>query len=150
MRQRQAPSADASERMRRVRRRDTTPEIAIRRELHRRGLRFRIDYKIPAVRTRPDIAFVGRRTAIFVDGCFWHGCPEHGTLPKSNRAWWAEKLQANQERDRRSDRALADLGWKVLRFWEHDSASGVADMVEESLKPPADNRITTCPPKRAR
>lgn len=126
----------ASERMRRVRRKDTAAEVAIRQELHRRGLRFRIDHKIPAVRTRPDIVFPGKQTAIFVDGCFWHRCPEHGTLPKTNRTWWLAKLEGNEERDRRSDLALSSLGWKVLRVWEHENPREAAIRIEEALTIP--------------
>ena len=104
--------------MRRVRRRDTAPEVALRSALHRAGVRFRLDAS--ALPGRPDIVLVRARVAVFVDGCFWHGCPEHFVPPKANRGFWAEKIRTNQERDRRSDIALADAGWRVVHVWEHE------------------------------
>lgn len=116
--------------MRRTRRRDTPAEVAIRKELYRRGLRYRVDVPIPGVtRSRPDIVFTGKRVAIFVDGCFWHSCPEHGTLPTANREWWEEKLAANVERDRRHNAELEAAGWVVLRFWEHEDPVEVASII---------------------
>lgn len=104
------------------RRRDTTPELALRRALHALGYRFRVDYPpIPNLRRRADIVFTRQRLAVFVDGCFWHRCPEHGTLPKSNADYWAPKLARNVERDRETDAALAEAGWRVVRVWEHES-----------------------------
>jgi DNA mismatch endonuclease (patch repair protein) len=102
--------------MRRTGRRDTAAELAIRRELHRRGHRYRIDQRpVPQLRTRADIIFTRWRVAVFVDGCFWHGCPEHATQPKANAAWWGQKLAANVARDRRADAALRAEGWQVVR-----------------------------------
>lgn len=118
--------AGVSERMSRMPRRDTGPELALRRALHARGLRFRVH---PALPGRPDIVFTRVRLAIFVDGCFWHGCPEHGTMPKNNSDWWRAKLAANAERDRRKDAELAALGWTVMHVWEHEAAPEVADAV---------------------
>lgn len=116
-----ASSAEVSYRMSRARRRDTAPELALRRELHRLGLRYRVDRPLPGLpRRRADVLFGPARVAVFVDGCFWHGCPEHSTTPRANREWWTEKIRANQERDRDTDEHLTDLGWLVLRFWEHD------------------------------
>lgn len=113
------------------RRTDTKPEVALRSELHRRGLRFRKDLLIRAggVRVRPDVVFTRRRVAVFVDGCFWHGCPLHGSIPKTNLDYWEPKLAANVRRDRRVDEALRDSGWSVLRVWEHEAIGDVADRV---------------------
>ena len=108
--------------------RDSGPEVALRRELHRRGLRFRVNVKgLPG---RPDVALTRARVAVFVDGCFWHACPEHGVLPKANRQWWREKLETNVERDRRNDRLLQELGWLPLHVWEHDEIGEAADCIE--------------------
>lgn len=108
--------------------------MALRRELHRRGLRFRVVYPVPGNGRRSiDIAFTRSRLAVFVDGCFWHGCPEHGTLPLSNRDWWRTKLEVNRARDRDTDELLAGAGWDVLRFWEHVPTTHAADKVEDLL-----------------
>lgn len=113
------------------RRVDTKPELALRSLLHRRGLRFRKDYRIDAngLRVRPDIVFTRARVAVFVDGCFWHHCPEHGEMPKANRSYWEEKFRRNTERDRLVDRELRGAGWTVLRFWEHDDPEQAAATV---------------------
>lgn len=123
-----------SARMSRQRRRDTVPEVALRRILHARGRRFRVDRAIPGMaRRRADLLFTRAKVAVFVDGCFWHVCPEHATQPANNGAWWAEKLRRNQERDRQTDAHLADLGWMVVRIWEHVDPNGAADTVEAAL-----------------
>jgi DNA mismatch endonuclease (patch repair protein) len=110
--------------MQRQGRRDTKPEMDLRRALWRMGLRYRVDQSpVTGLRRRGDIVFGPSRVAVFVDGCFWHACPEHATLPKANREWWAAKLAANVKRDRATDAELAAAGWLVVRFWEH------ADMV---------------------
>jgi DNA mismatch endonuclease (patch repair protein) len=122
-------------RMSRQARRDTAPEVALRRELHRRGLRFRVDWPLPGMpRRRADIALTRRRVAVFVDGCFWHSCPEHKTAPASNAAWWSAKLDANVKRDRATDDHLTALGWTVLRFWEHEDPMVAADAVEAAVR----------------
>jgi DNA mismatch endonuclease (patch repair protein) len=120
--------------MRRQARRDTAPELALRRALHRRGLRYRVDRApLVGIRRRADIVFTRVRTAVFVDGCFWHSCPLHATVPKANREWWVAKLAANVERDRATDRRLEEAGWSVRRVWEHEdmelTASSIADHV---------------------
>src|SRR5689334_20593415 len=108
--------AATSARLGRQPRVSTKPELALRRELHRRGLRFRVNH--PGVPGSPDIVFTRARIAVFVDGCFWHRCPRHGTLPRNNRDWWEEKLARNVARDRAKDAALAELGWAVVHAWE--------------------------------
>jgi DNA mismatch endonuclease, patch repair protein len=127
-------SSEISARMRRTGRRDTAAELAIRRELHRRGYRYRVDQRpSDRMRTRADILFTRWRVAVFVDGCFWHGCPEHGTAPKANAVWWREKITANIARDRRADAALAAEGWLVVRIWEHEEIPNAVARVEEAL-----------------
>ena len=105
-----------SEIMRSVRTRDTAPEIRLRRALWKAGLRYRTRTRIE--RARPDIAFLGKRVAVFVDGCFWHGCPRHYTKPAENASFWFAKVEKNRTRDARNNQAVESLGWKVLRFWE--------------------------------
>lgn len=122
-------------RMSRQRRRDTAPEMAIRRELHRRGLRFRLQEKIQHLPRRTiDIAFVRARVAVFVDGCFWHGCPIHATYPANNAAWWAAKLTANKSRDVETTGHLQAMGWAVVRIWEHEEAVVAADRIEVQVR----------------
>jgi DNA mismatch endonuclease (patch repair protein) len=116
-------------------RRDTLPELRLRKELHRRGLRYRVDRAVPGLaRVRPDLLFAGARVAVFVDGCFWHSCDEHAHLPRSNAAWWIAKLEGNVLRDRRADARLAALGWEVLRVWEHEDPVAAADRVEDLVR----------------
>jgi len=120
----------------RQRRRDTGPEMAIRRLLHARGLRYRVDAQLPGLRRRADLVFRAAQVAVFVDGCFWHGCPEHGTQPKNNAAWWAAKIETNTKRDRDTDQRLTADGWTVVRVWEHEApevaAARVANIVRNS------------------
>lgn len=115
--------------MKQQRRRDTRPEVAIRSALHRAGLRFRVDHKLDGLRRRGDIVFPRRRLVVFVDGCFWHGCPEHRTWPKENADWWRAKLEANVARDRDTDARLARLGWTVVRVWEHEEPHQAAKRI---------------------
>jgi DNA mismatch endonuclease (patch repair protein) len=117
------------------RKRDTRPELALRSELHRRGLRYRVDIRpIEHLRCRADIVFRPQKVAIFVDGCFWHGCPEHGSSPKTNSAYWSAKLTRNVERDHRNDAALSAAGWVVVRVWEHELSADAADRIALVLK----------------
>lgn len=128
-------SAGVSERMSRARRRDTEPEMLIRKEAHRRGLRYRVDAAIPGMkRRRADMIFAGPKVAVFVDGCFWHSCPEHISIPRANHEWWVAKLEANQTRDRATDAHLEGLGWRVLRFWEHEDPLAAVDAVERAVR----------------
>lgn len=118
-----ASSPAVSERMRRAKETGTGPELALRRGLHRSGLRFQVQYHLPELPRRTiDIAFPHLRIAVFVDGCFWHGCTAHRALPRNNAEWWAHKLALNRARDRDTDERLAHAGWIVMRFWEHDDA----------------------------
>jgi DNA mismatch endonuclease, patch repair protein len=130
----QASSAAVSARMSQQRNRDTGPEMALRRELHRRGHRFRVARRpVAELRSTADIVFGPARVAVYVDGCFWHSCPEHATQPVSNGAWWAEKLARNRERDKQTDEALAQAGWTVVRVWEHERCDEAADRVAAAL-----------------
>ena len=122
-----ASSERVRRQMSRQRNKDTGPETAVRRELHSRGLRFRTDVKLEDdLRTRADIAWRGLHVAVYVDGCFWHGCPDHATRPVANAKWWAAKLDKNIERDRATTTSLERRGWTVLRFWEHQDATEIA------------------------
>lgn len=120
-------------------RRETAKERALRSALHARGERFRKDYPpLTGLRCKADVAFTRDRFAIFVDGCFWHRCPEHGSDPKANSDYWRAKLDANAARDRRNDRrndqALRQAGWTVLRLWEYHSTSQMAIDALDSLR----------------
>ncbi|MEX1007083.1 MAG: very short patch repair endonuclease [Acidimicrobiia bacterium] len=112
-------------------RKDTIPEVRLRSDLHGRGLRFRKD--LPLVvegrKVRPDVVFTRARVAVFVDGCFWHGCPVHGRMPRSNAGYWVPKLRRNVERDRQIDEDLARAGWTVVRVWEHENAEEAASRI---------------------
>jgi DNA mismatch endonuclease (patch repair protein) len=102
----------------------------LRQELHARGLRFRVQLHVPGNRRRKiDIAFTRVRLAVYVDGCFWHGCPEHYHAPKANAEWWAWKVARNKARDEDTNRALADAGWLALRLWEHEPVETAAERV---------------------
>src|SRR4051794_23694621 len=122
--------------MRGNRRRDTAPEVALRSALHARGWRFRVDLPLRTreARSRPDIVFTRRGVAVFVDGCFWHGCPEHGVKPKANAAFWREKIHANRARDRRNDSDLRAAGWTVVRVWEHEDPEHSAQRIESVVR----------------
>jgi DNA mismatch endonuclease (patch repair protein) len=128
-----SPHATAT--MRANRGRDTKPELLLRSALHGRGLRFRknLAVRVDGRLIRPDIAFTGVRLAVFVDGCFWHGCPVHGEMPASNRAFWEDKIGRNRERDAEQTTALEAAGWTVIRCWEHEPIAAAADIVSDTL-----------------
>ncbi|GAA5045533.1 very short patch repair endonuclease [Nocardia callitridis] len=131
-----SPRTDAatSARMARQRRTGTKPELALRRELHRRGLRYFVDRApLRGQRRRADLVFPRSRVAVYVDGCFWHRCPRHATDPKNNAEWWATKLAGNVARDRATDDTLANAGWRVVRVWEHESPIEAADRVQATI-----------------
>jgi DNA mismatch endonuclease (patch repair protein) len=113
------------------RRIDTRPEVLVRSALHRRGLRFRkhTALTISGVRVRPDVVFPREKLAVFVDGCFWHRCPQHGTSPRTNSAYWASKLDRNVERDHKIDKLLKAGGWEIARVWEHELPEEAAERV---------------------
>lgn len=126
-----SPGGALSAKMSTLARRDTAPELALRRELHRRGLRYRIQFKVPGNnRRRIDIAFTRTRLAVYVDGCFWHGCPEHHVHPRANSEWWAWKVDRNRARDLDTDRELHKAGWTSVRVWEHEDPDEAANRVE--------------------
>lgn len=126
------PDAGVSQRMARMPREATAPELAVRRLLHARGVRFRVN--VSGLPGRPDIVLTRARVAVFIDGCFWHSCPVHGTLPKSNREWWRAKLQSNVDRDRRKDHDLGKFGWLTMHFWEHEDPESVAGEIEREWR----------------
>ncbi|RPK44348.1 very short patch repair endonuclease [Streptomyces sp. ADI93-02] len=128
-------SPGVSARMSRQARRDTKPEVAVRRLLHAAGYRFRVNARVPDMPRRTiDIAFTRAKVAVMIDGCFWHGCPVHATQPKSNAEWWREKLERNMARDRETTEHLAAAGWTVLRFWEHEAPDGAAELVAAAVE----------------
>ncbi|WP_369383622.1 very short patch repair endonuclease [Streptomyces sp. cg36] len=107
--------------MQAIRSRDTKPERLIRSLLHARGLRYRVAAKpLPGLRRTADVVFRPAKLAVFVDGCYWHGCPEHYVPPKTNPGYWSDKVARNMARDRDTDQQLKEAGWTVLRFWEHE------------------------------
>lgn len=122
-----------SARMMKVRNRDTAAEMAVRRELHRRGRRFFVQRALLPGRRRVDIVFPRASVAVFIDGCFWHSCPIHATKPVRNGEWWEVKLARNVTRDRSTDTELAALGWSVLRVWEHESPADAAGRIERAI-----------------
>ncbi len=113
-------SADAEARLKAQRTKDTALELLLRSKLHRQGLRFQLHRIVPGTRRKADLAFVRARVAVFVDGCFWHGCPGHGTWPKANAEWWRHKIESNRARDLSTNQLLTAAGWVVIRVWEHD------------------------------
>lgn len=126
-----SPGGALSKKMSTLARRDTKPELELRRELARRGMRFRLQRKVPGNNRRTiDIAFTRVRLAVYVDGCFWHGCPQHHVRPKANAEWWDWKIGRNQDRDRDTDRELRAAGWVVERIWEHEIIELAADTVQ--------------------
>ncbi len=117
-----------------TRQRDTSAEIALRRVLFAAGLRSRVDRTVlSGTSRRADLVFSSERVAVFVDGCFWHGCPIHATQPKANRSWWLDKLETNRRRDRDTDRRFTEAGWHVIRVWEHEAAAEAAARIELML-----------------
>lgn len=135
LRRRPVASSDlVRSQMSKQRTRDTHAELLVRKILHARGIRYRVDARPePDYRCKADISWRALRLAVFIDGCFWHGCPLHATRPKANGEWWAQKLDTNVERDRRTDSELAARGWTVLRFWEHEEPAAVADAICDQL-----------------
>lgn len=109
---------------------ETLPELTLRRALYKRGVRYRKEYLVnQKPKIRADIAFLRPRVCVFVDGCFWHGCPEHFRVPRSNSPWWIEKIEDNRRRDERQQAILEEDGWTLLRFWEHEITPALLDGV---------------------
>ncbi|MFE2567573.1 very short patch repair endonuclease [Streptomyces mirabilis] len=114
---------------------DTNAELAVRRLLHAAGLRYRVEYPVPGMaRRRIDVAFTRAKVAVLIDGCFWHGCPDHATQPKANAEWWRTKLDRNMARDQETAEHLTAQGWMVLRFWEHETPEEVAVRVRAAVE----------------
>jgi len=115
--------------------RDTSPELEVRRRLHAAGLRFRVSYRpVPGLNRTADIVFTRQRIAVFIDGCYWHACPEHRTVARANAAYWSEKLARNVARDLDTTERLQDDRWTVLRFWEHEDPETVATTIAETVR----------------
>ncbi len=115
--------------------RDTKPEMALRRMLHARGLRYFVNRRpLPGLRRTVDLLFPRARVAVFVDGCFWHGCPEHHTVARANAEYWEEKVRRNRERDADTDVKLRSEGWMVVRLWEHQDVIDAANQVEAAVR----------------
>ena len=124
-------SKTVSGQMRRMPTKNSNPELRIRKALHARGLRYRLHRKdLPG---KPDISFGPAKLAVFVDGCYWHNCPEHGTIPKKNREWWIEKFEQNRYRDRRKDQELEKLGWLPIHVWEHEDPRHAAEKIQRLI-----------------
>jgi len=130
------PSSElASRRMAMTGQRDTSAEMRIRHRLHGMGFRYRVDFPVlERPRRRADLAFTRARVAVFVDGCFWHGCPEHGTWPKANADFWREKIETNIERDLDTNQRLDAKGWKVIRVWEHEDPAKAAKQIAMAVR----------------
>ena len=144
-------SAAAARRMLNTRRRDTPFELAVRRRIHALGLRYFVDRPIPGVtRARPDIVFPRIRVAVFLDGCFWHRCPIHGSSPTANGTWWRTKLDQNAARDKRHNRELRQAGWRVLRFWEHEDPARVVETIHSAVVEEAAPKRLTAKERSAR
>lgn len=131
------PSTDArANNMRAIKRSGTQPELRLRRALHASGLRYRVDMRLifSGNAVRPDIVFTRQQVAVFVDSCFWHRCPHHGTLPATNAQWWEAKLTRNAQRDAEVDLLLNEHGWTVIRAWQHEATDETVDRVTQALR----------------
>ena len=112
--------------MARVKSKNTTPEMILRRALWKAGCRYRLKNRLPG---KPDVVFPRQNVAIFVDGCFWHGCPEHGAIPKTNTRFWRTKIGNNVKRDRVVNQSLMSIGWTVIRLWEHEIENNLDEVI---------------------
>jgi len=114
---------------------DTGPELAVRRLVHAMGLRYRVNTRpVATLRRTADLVFSRQRVAVFIDGCYWHGCPEHHRQPRANTDYWSSKVARNRARDAATDEALRAAGWTVLRFWEHEPPAAVAEAVRAAVR----------------
>lgn len=129
------PTPEVQRRMSAQRRGDTAPEIRLRKALFKVGLRYRCALPVPGrARRTIDIAFTKQRVAVFVDGCFWHGCPDHFVPPKANATWWREKIAGNRQRDVDTTSVLQDQGWRVVRVWEHTPSDHAVRVIRDALE----------------
>ncbi|MER6215722.1 very short patch repair endonuclease [Streptomyces sp. NPDC001674] len=130
-----ASSAARRRNMQAIRSRDTKPEWVIRRLVHARGLRYRVAARpLPGLRRTADLVFGPAKVAVFIDGCYWHGCPEHYVPPRTNQGYWSEKVARNIARDRDTDQQLEAAGWLVLRFWEHEGSEACAAAITAAVQ----------------
>ena len=130
-----ASSETVSRRMRATGQKDTAAEMLVRRALHGMGLRYRLHLApLPNLHRKADIIFRSRRIAVMIDGCFWHGCPLHGSQPKTNSSFWHNKIKTNQRRDRDTDRKITKAGWKIIRVWEHEDPSIAAERIAQIVR----------------
>ncbi|MEU8886835.1 very short patch repair endonuclease [Streptomyces sp. NPDC048442] len=130
-----ASSAARRRNMQAIRSRDTVPERLVRRLLHAQGLRYRVSARpLPDLRRTADLVFRPAKVAVFIDGCYWHGCPEHYVPPKTNPGYWSGKVAGNMARDRDTNRRLSEAGWLVLRFWEHEPAAACAARIAAEVR----------------
>ncbi|MFE2977822.1 very short patch repair endonuclease [Streptomyces sp. NPDC059258] len=137
-----ASSAARRRNMQAIRSRDTKPERLIRRLVHANGLRYRVAARpLPDLRRTADMVFRPAKVAVFIDGCYWHGCPEHYVSPKTNPGYWSEKVARNIARDRDTDERLSAAGWLVLRFWEHQSSDACALSIISAVRERRDDLI---------
>ncbi|MFE7223585.1 very short patch repair endonuclease [Nocardioides sp. NPDC057577] len=121
--------------MQAIRRRDTKPELRLRSILHARGLRYRVDFSpLPSTRWKADVVFTRAKVAVFIDGCYWHQCPDHSKPPSRNVDYWLPKLERNVSRDREFDKRLRESGWTVIRAWEHEDPASIANLVEAAVR----------------
>ncbi len=121
--------------MQAIRSRDTKPERLVRQLLHAAGLRYRVSAKpLPDLRRTADIVFRPAKVAVFIDGCYWHGCPVHYVSPKTNPGYWSDKVAGNVARDRDTDQRLTAAGWLVMRFWEHEASDACARQIEDTVR----------------
>ncbi|MGN9890291.1 very short patch repair endonuclease [Micromonospora sp. L31] len=129
------PPSSATKTMKANRSTGTKPELALRRALFAAGLRYRVNLKVkvPGRTVRPDVVFTRTRVAVFVDGCFWHGCPQHGRMPSDPSGYWHQKIARNQGRDSAVDQALRESGWRVVRLWEHTATEEAAKLVRAAI-----------------
>lgn len=129
-----SPGGALSAKMSTLARGDTAPELALRSALHAAGLRYRVQVPVPGNRRRKiDVAFTRSKVAVFVDGCFWHGCPQHGTRPATNSEWWDWKIQRNKDRDADTNTLLDSQGWTVVRVWEHENPTAAVARVMTAI-----------------
>ncbi|WP_344935133.1 very short patch repair endonuclease [Sphaerisporangium flaviroseum] len=130
-----ASSAGVRKSMQANKGRDTKPELALRSAVHALGLRYRVSVRpLPEVRRTADLVFTKAKLAVFLDGCFWHGCPDHHTKSATNAAYWAEKIVRNRERDAETDRKLTEAGWQIMRVWEHENPKEAAVHIAEQVQ----------------